>query len=145
LKKATVFCDGASSGNPGESGIGVVIHFEGKTYRISEPIGTATNNVAEYTALIHGLETINAMHPESIEVFLDSELLVRQINGIYRVSNDRLKGLHSRVKSLLKSFKRYSIRHIPREENSEADLLAKKAVKKSKKEDVRTSLNNHRS
>jgi ribonuclease HI len=145
LKKATLFCDGASSGNPGESGIGVVIHFEGKTYRISEPIGTATNNVAEYMALIHGLETVNAMHPESIEVFLDSELLVRQINGVYRVSNERLKDLHSKVKSLLKSFRRYSIRHIPREGNSEADLLAKKAVRKGGKEDVQTTLNNHSS
>jgi len=144
LKKAIVFCDGASRGNPGESGIGVVIHFEGKTYRISEHIGTATNNVAEYTALIRGLERISAMRPESIEVFLDSELLVRQVNGIYRVSNERLRGLYFKVKSLLKEFRRYSIRHIPREENSEADLLAKNAARKNKKEDMTDTLEDHK-
>ena len=143
MKKATVFCDGASMGNPGESGIGVVIHFEGETYRISEHIGTATNNVAEYSALIRGLERTNAMHLDSIEVFLDSELLVRQVNGIYKVSNEHLKDLHSKVKSLLKAFKRYSIRHIPRGKNSEADLLAKKAARKSRKEGVTDILNSH--
>jgi ribonuclease HI len=129
MKKARIFCDGASSGNPGHSGIGVVINFEGETYQLSEPIGIATNNVAEYTALIRGLERTKIMHPDCIEVFLDSELLVKQLNGSYRVSTESLKGLYSQVNVLLKNFRRYTIHHIPREQNSEADLLAKKAVK----------------
>jgi ribonuclease HI len=138
MRKAKIFCDGASSGNPGQSGIGVVINYEGDTCQLSEPIGMATNNVAEYTALIRGLERTKMMHPDCIEVFLDSELLVKQLNGSYRVSNECLKGLYSQVNILLKDFKGYTIRHIPREQNSEADLLAKKAVTQCLKSNHRT-------
>lgn len=129
MKDAILYCDGASSGNPGESGIGVVLIFEGRTYEISEYIGMATNNVAEYTALIRGLSKARALKVEGLRIFLDSELLVRQIEGSYKVKNEKLKELYQDVISHLKFFKDYRIKYIPREHNKKADILAKKAVK----------------
>lgn len=129
MKDAILYCDGASSGNPGESGIGVVLIFEGRTYEISEYIGMATNNVAEYTALIRGLSKARALKVEGLSIFLDSELLVRQIDGIYKVKNEKLKELYHDVISHLKFFKDYRIKHIQREQNKKADILAKKAIK----------------
>ncbi|MBI4684506.1 MAG: ribonuclease HI family protein [Nitrospirae bacterium] len=126
---ALLYCDGASSGNPGESGIGVVLTFKDSTYEISEPIGIATNNIAEYTALIRGLSKARSLKVDRLQIFLDSELLVRQIKGSYKVKNEKLKELYQHVISLLKSFKGYNIQHIPREQNKKADALAKKAVK----------------
>lgn len=128
MKKAILHCDGASSGNPGKSGIGVVLSCDGKTCEISEYIGTATNNVAEYTALIRGLEKAKAMKADSLEIFLDSELLVKQMLGIYAVKNERLKAFHARAVSLLREFKDWKIQHIPRSLNRAADSLARKAI-----------------
>jgi len=139
-----MYCDGASSGNPGDSGIGVVIDLTGEGVnhndkenicQISEYIGIATNNVAEYTALIKGLERARALEIESIEIFMDSELLVRQISGIYRVKHENLIPLWTRVMSLLKEFSHYSVAHVPREKNAVADSLARRAVahKKAKR------------
>ncbi|MEW6600263.1 MAG: ribonuclease HI family protein [Nitrospirota bacterium] len=138
-KCAVMHCDGASSGNPGESGIGVVIDFVdhnmqcGKisdTHRISEYIGIATNNIAEYTAFIRGIEKARSLGIERINIFLDSELLVRQINGIYKVKNEKLIPLWVRAINVLKEFDEYSVVHIRREKNTEADMLARQAVKK---------------
>ncbi|MBC7105232.1 MAG: ribonuclease HI family protein, partial [Firmicutes bacterium] len=81
--KAKIYCDGASRGNPGDAGIGCVIIFDNKKVEISEYIGKTTNNVAEYTALIKGLEEALRQKAQEIEIFSDSELLVHQINGIY--------------------------------------------------------------
>jgi len=136
-RSATMFCDGASSGNPGKSGIGVLISIndislsdESKTCRLSEYIGNATNNVAEYSALIRGLEKVKSLGIETIDIYLDSELLVKQMNGIYKVKNKNLYSLWIRAKKLSANFKSCKITHVRREMNAEADSLARQAVKK---------------
>jgi ribonuclease HI len=143
---AEMYCDGASSGNPGPSGIGVVINFigEGKrhpgknaSHRISEFIGTATNNVAEYSALLKGLETARSLGVQNIKIFMDSELLARQINGIYRVKNKNLIPLWVKAMKILREFSHYTVAHVPREMNKEADSLARRAItQKMRKEAV---------
>jgi ribonuclease HI len=134
-------CDGASSGNPGHSGIGVVINLnddeacrpgKNKTYNISEYIGVATNNVAEYAALLKGLEKLKSLGIQKIKIFVDSELLARQINGIYRVKNSNLIPLWIKAMNLLKGFSDYTVTHVPREKNKEADSLARRAVSREK-------------
>lgn len=132
VKRGTLYTDGASSGNPGESGIGIVLSVEGKKFELSEYIGRSTNNVAEYTALIRGLQEARNHGIDRIDIFLDSELLVKQIRGEYSVKSESLKPLFNRVSSILKTFRSYSIRHIPREENADADRLARRAIKKAK-------------
>ena len=129
--EAELFCDGASRGNPGESGIGVVISLldgTGRDYRISEYIGVATNNVAEYSALIRGLEEARSLGIRRVNVFLDSELVVRQINGIYKVRNNNLRALWCRARDILMDFDSYVIKHVERERNADADALAGDAV-----------------
>lgn len=137
-KYAIMHCDGACSGNPGKSGIGVVIDLFNKdsqcekdkeTHKISEYIGIATNNIAEYTALIRGLEKARALGVKKIEIFLDSELLVRQINGIYKVKNEKLLPLWIQARNILKDFDEYKLTHVLREYNKEADFLATQAIK----------------
>lgn len=123
-----LYCDGASRGNPGQSGIGVVLELDGGTCELSEPIGIATNNVAEYTALIRGLQKAISLGAEELSVYLDSELIVRQLNGRYRVKNETLKQLHGKATRLSESFKKLSVKHIPRRQNMKADSLAKKAT-----------------
>ncbi len=136
---AVMNCDGASSGNPGEAGIGVVIQLSDEdarrmnlegTYTISESIGIATNNVAEYSALIKGLEKAKSLGLKKIQLFLDSELLVRQLLGIYKVKNKNLIPLWIQAKDLLKYFDNYTIDHVRRGKNAEADELARQGVKK---------------
>lgn len=138
-RHAVMHCDGASSGNPGNSGIGVVIDLMDQdiqcgesrdTHTISEYIGIATNNIAEYTAFIKGIEKARSLGVSSIKIFLDSELLVRQITGIYKVKNEKLKPLWTRAMNLLREFDEYKVVHVPREKNKEADALATQAVKK---------------
>ena len=133
-----MFCDGACSGNPGNSGIGVVIYFTGQdmqiehakeSFRISEYIGIATNNIAEYSAFIKGLETARSLGIKKIKIFLDSELLVRQVNGIYKVKNKNLLLLWTQAVYILKEFDEYKVSHVRREKNAEADALARQAVK----------------
>ncbi len=136
---SVMYCDGASSGNPGKSGIGVVISLADKDtqyadgrekYTISEYIGIATNNIAEYTALLKGLEKAASLGIRKIKIFLDSELLVRQINGIYKVKNKKLMSLWLQVNNILKEFDYYKISHVRRELNSEADSLARNGIRK---------------
>ena len=138
---AEMFCDGASSGNPGPSGIGIVINLndaeavrlgKDRTYRISEYIGETTNNVAEYTALLKGLKKLESLGIKKIRIFVDSELLARQINGIYRVKHMNLIPLWTTTMNILKSFSCYTVTHIPREMNKEADSLARRAVIRKK-------------
>lgn len=131
--KAKLYCDGASRGNPGEAGIGCLILIDNKKIEISEYIGKTTNNVAEYKAIIRGLEETLKEGVDTIEIYSDSELLVRQINGTYKVKNKNLIPLNQKVKELINKFKKYSLIHINREDNSEADKLAKKASWKSRK------------
>lgn len=126
--EAKIYCDGASSGNPGHAGIGVVIRHK-SVHRVSEYIGIATNNIAEYAAFIKGIELARTFGLKKIEVFLDSELLVRQILGVYRVKNPNLRLRWVEAKNILNKFDYYRVTHIKRELNKEADLLAKKAIK----------------
>jgi len=91
--KAKIYCDGASRGNPGDAGIGCLIILDNKKIEISEYIGKTTNNVAEYTALIRGLEEALKERAEEIEIISDSELLVRQINGIYKSKKQKIDTL----------------------------------------------------
>lgn len=125
-----VHVDGASRGNPGEAGFGVHVSLpDGRPVaELYGHLGRATNNVAEYQALVHALRWALARGARRIEVFSDSELLVRQMGGRYRVKNPGLRPLHQEASDLLARFEHGRIRHVPREENREADALANRAL-----------------
>ncbi len=125
-----LYTDGASKGNPGLSGIGYVIKKNGVVVdETCKSIGVATNNIAEYTALIEGLKKLLDLKIKSINVYSDSELMVKQINGEYQVKNSKIKPLYAQVKDLANQFDYFSISHIPREKNRLADKLSKEAAK----------------
>ena len=130
-KTLLIHIDGASKGNPGPAGVGIVIaDADGNSLaRISSFIGEATNNQAEYRALIAALEYAAAMKAVHVTVRTDSQLVVEQINGNYKVRNRRLIPLHSRAVQLLSLFDSCSVDHIPRFLNVEADYLANTALK----------------
>lgn len=129
-KSLELFTDGASQGNPGEAGIGVVVCHNGEVIKnISQSIGVATNNVAEYYALIYGLQEALIMRAGEVIVNTDSELLARQLNRTYKVKNAILKPLFSQIQHLLSGFAAAKINHIPRQLNRGADKLASQAVK----------------
>lgn len=125
-----IYTDGAARGNPGEAGIGVVICRPDGTMveEIAEYAGCATNNVAEYKALIRGLERARDLGAEAVRVYADSELMVRQLQGLYAVRNEGLRPLHERARRLLAGFRRAEIAHVPRERNAAADRLANRAI-----------------
>lgn len=125
-----LYIDGASRGNPGRAGIGVVLCDDtGEPVKeISESIGETTNNVAEYRALIRGLEEARALGADTVEVYTDSELLARQINGLYGVHSPHLQPLYRRARALLRLFQRASVQHVSRSQNQHADRLAKAAT-----------------
>ncbi len=127
-----VHTDGASRGNPGEAGIGVVIEDQhGKEIKeIRRYIGKATNNQAEYTALLEGLKAAHELSADNLTVFADSELLVKQMKGEYRVKHPQLQPLFTQAKSLTLNFKYFNILHVPREKNAHADALANEAIDK---------------
>lgn len=122
--------DGASRGNPGEAGFGVhVCAPDGSELAgLYGYLGRATNNVAEYQALLHGLRFALERGAREVDVFSDSELLVRQLAGRYRVKNPGLQPLFREAQSLLARFERARVSHVPREQNREADALANRAV-----------------
>lgn len=126
----TVFVDGAARGNPGEAGAGAVITGpDGVIVKeVREYLGVATNNVAEYRALLMALNETLAMGIKKVRICADSELMVKQVNGVYRVKNEGLKPLYSEAVRLLKGFSSYSVTHVRREKNKEADRLANEAV-----------------
>jgi len=127
-----IYIDGASKGNPGHSGVGIVIYRDGQVLkRISSYIGKATNNIAEYTALIYALEEALLLKANSLKINTDSQLLARQINKVYKVKHEGLIGLYERAMHLLSGFEKVLVNHIPREENSSADRLATEAIKKA--------------
>lgn len=130
LKKAKAFIDGASRGNPGPAAIGVVFQdLEGKLVKeLSIKIGDATNNVAEYMALIFALQEGLMMRVGELDVFTDSELLARQYSGEYKVKDPVLRRLALQVKHLNGGFDRMSVSHIPRERNTLADRQANEAL-----------------
>lgn len=134
-KEFVIFTDGACSGNPGEAAIGVVIRHDDKVVtEISQTIGEATNNIAEYTALIYALQEALQLKATHLKIFTDSELLYKQVTGQYKIKQDHIKTLFDQVKHLWKGFEHVEISHVLREKNKEADKLATDALKKSKKQ-----------
>ncbi len=125
-----IHTDGASRGNPGEAGIGAVIaDSQGRSVKeLKRFLGMATNNVAEYRALIIALEEAWQLGAVRVRVYLDSELVVRQLCGEYRVREAHLQTLHQQAMETLHRFAEYSIHHIPREQNRRADQLANEAI-----------------
>ena len=130
-----IHIDGASRGNPGEAGAGVWLASEEgeKIEAISRYLGHKTNNEAEYWALLLGLREARRLGGDSVRVFTDSELIARQVKGLYRVKDSKLKGLYQAVLEDLKGFSSFEIDSIPREENREADRLANLAIEKERK------------
>jgi len=130
VMKVKLHTDGASRGNPGEAGLGVIIYgAEGqKLLEVSEYLGFTTNNVAEYRALLRGLEEARNLGATEVEIFTDSELLARQINGQYKVKNSGLIPLYQKAKELLSQFAAAQVTHVRRELNKEADRLANLAI-----------------
>ena len=130
--KVIIHTDGAARGNPGPAAIGVIIKDEnGKLLaRISRGIGTTTNNQAEYQAIITALEKAISLSILQVALKSDSELVVNQINGQYKIKNTGLRALYQRVVQLIGSLEGFSIAYIPREQNTGADALANKALDK---------------
>lgn len=127
--KITAWVDGASRGNPGPSGYGVFMKTAaGDIIEISGFLGTTTNNVAEYSGLLEALTVAEKEGADDVEIISDSELLVKQMLGSYRVKHPNLVPMHRRARGLASRFGRFSIRHTLRAGNKEADRLANAAV-----------------
>jgi ribonuclease HI len=128
--KLTVNVDGGSRGNPGPAAVAAVVRdAEGEVLQEKgETIGSATNNVAEYRAVLLGIELAAALGASELELVGDSELIVRQVKGEYKVRDRALRDLHAQVKRALEPFERWSIRHVRREQNAEADELVNEAL-----------------
>ncbi|HOD86864.1 MAG TPA: ribonuclease HI family protein [bacterium] len=132
--KIIIHSDGGARGNPGPAGIGVLLTNEqgASVAEISDFIGRATNNQAEYQALLAGLEKAKSLGAEEVVCRLDSELVVKQLNHEYKVKNKDLAPLFLKVHNLITSFKKISFQHVPREMNKEADKLANEAMDRGK-------------
>jgi ribonuclease HI len=135
MSKIIVHSDGGARGNPGPAAIGVVIAKEGGEVleELSETIGESTNNIAEYTAVLRGLHALIALFGEKtteldIDWRLDSELVVKQLAGEYKVKNPGLRSLFEEIRDLRARFPKLSLRHVRREENKEADRLVNEAL-----------------
>ena len=132
MKSATSYIDGASRGNPGPAGIGVIIAIDDKVKtKISEFIGKTTNNEAEYRALIKALQTAITLGVKRLRVYSDSELLVKQIRGEYSVKDSNLATLYRKAMELITNFEEFNIEHVGREFNHEADKLANEAIERT--------------
>jgi ribonuclease HI len=130
MAKLTVNVDGGARGNPGPAAIGVVVRDGGDRVvaEVGETIGRATNNVAEYKALLRGIELAGEHGADELELVGDSELVVRQVEGRYKVKDATMKELHAEVKRALAEFDGWSIRHVRREQNADADRLVNAAL-----------------
>jgi ribonuclease HI len=130
VEKLVVNVDGGARGNPGPAAIGAVVQSAGGEVleERGERIGTATNNVAEYRALLLGIERAAELGASELELIGDSELIVRQVKGEYKVKDATLRELHTEVKRALRPFERWSIRHVRREQNAEADRLVNQVL-----------------
>ncbi len=134
--KVQIFCDGASRGNPGPAGIGVVLKDGHKTLlEISDYLGKTTNNIAEYAACLRGLTEALILGAKEVEVHADSELLVKQLNGEYKVKNEGIQPIFSQIQSLIKKFKHFSVTHTLRDGNKHADELANRGIDEHYKKD----------
>jgi len=128
MSKAILHTDGGARGNPGPAGIGAVVDFEGQQFLLKEYIGPATNNVAEYRAVILGLEKAKELQADEVDVYLDSELVQQQLSGNYKVKNQDLGSLFVKVWNIVQNFKKVKYLHIYREENKLADKLVNQAI-----------------
>jgi ribonuclease HI len=130
LSTLTIYTDGAARGNPGPAAIGVVLKDQAGNIvaEISRCLGSTTNNQAEYLAIIAGLEKAVSLGAGSITVKSDSELVVKQINGLYKIKNTALRPLYQQVVQFVGQLQGFSISYIPREQNAAADALANKAL-----------------
>jgi ribonuclease HI len=125
-----IHTDGAARGNPGPAGAGAILRdADGRIVaEIAEPLGRATNNVAEWTAVRLALEEARRLGATHVDVRMDSELVARQISGIYRVKHPDLKPIHAAVMDLLRAFDGYTVGHVPRALNVDADRLSNVAI-----------------
>jgi ribonuclease HI len=127
----TIYVDGASSGNPGPAGIGIVIADQDgrQVGKISAYIGRRTNNFAEYTALIRALKIALYFKTNALKIRTDSELIVKQMSGEYKVKNEQIRKLYDQASALARKIRSFKLEHVPRSLNEKADYLAKKAVR----------------
>ncbi len=125
MSRATLFADGGSRGNPGPAASGAVLFAEDGSVlaEVGLYLGVATNNVAEWRALLAGLERARELGIENIAVRMDSELVIRQVTGVYRVKHAALIPLAAQAKAMLRGFKTVDIRHVPRKENGASDAV----------------------
>lgn len=133
-EKLIFYIDGASEGNPGNAGVGIVMRDEDnrEIQTFKKYIGEATNNVAEYIALIIALQEAVKVRVKEVTVYSDSELVVRQIKGTYKVKDNKLKQLYALFDNLKGYFSNFSIEYIDREKNKRADKLATQAIRVKK-------------
>ncbi|MHB8633750.1 MAG: ribonuclease HI family protein [Thermoplasmatota archaeon] len=129
MAACTVWFDGACSGNPGPMGAGAVVVMDGKARALSRAMGEGTNNQAEYHGLILGLRHALAAGADSVTVHGDSQLVLRQVAGRYRVNHEGLKPLHREAQALLARFARFQLEWVPREQNAAADRAARDALR----------------
>jgi ribonuclease HI len=131
IPRVRIHTDGGARGNPGPAGAGVVIvecEDNVTLYEAGFFLGRATNNVAEYKAVLEGLRAADRLQAREVELFSDSELLVKQMNGEYRVKNAGLKPLHAEAQQLAAGFRRCTFTHVRREKNTDADKLVNLAI-----------------
>jgi ribonuclease HI len=128
--KLVLHVDGGARGNPGPAAIGVVLSDPegGVVDELAEPIGVATNNVAEYRALLRGLERAEALGAREVEIVGDSELVAKQLTGAYKVKHPAMKPLYEQAIKALRRFERWRIRTVPRAQNARADALVNAAL-----------------
>jgi ribonuclease HI len=128
--RVIINCDGAARGNPGPAGAGAIVVAEDGTVlaKVAEGLGETTNNVAEYTAAIRGLEAAERLGARDVLLRSDSQLMINQLTGRYRVKSVHLQPLHRRIHELVVTFDRVVFEHVPRERNAEADRLANAGV-----------------
>jgi ribonuclease HI len=128
--RVIINCDGAARGNPGPAGAGAIVVDESGAVlaEVAEGLGETTNNVAEYTAVIRGLEEAKRLGAREVLLRSDSQLLINQLTGRYRVKAPHLQPLHKRVRDLMRAFTRVDLEHVPRERNAAADSLANLGV-----------------
>jgi ribonuclease HI len=128
--KVVVHVDGGARGNPGPAAIGVVVSSPGGEVldEVAEPIGVATNNVAEYRALLRGLELARALGASEVEIVNDSELVARQLTGAYKVKHPAMKPLYAEAMAALREFDSWGVRSVPRADNARADQLVNEAL-----------------
>ena len=125
-----IYTDGAARGNPGPAGAGAILRDSDGTVlaEIAEPLGHATNNVAEWTAVLLALEEARRLGATHVDLRMDSQLVARQISGMYRVKHPDLKPIHAAVMDLLRTLDGYTVGHVPRELNKDADRLSNVAI-----------------